>query len=146
MKVRNTPRLEVNLTYGTTIGATLTGGGTWDVLSSANLETVRSVDFTNTSGSITFDNDTDTEVKFDGSAAFQVDQAARIEFMLFINDSPVNHIYSVADIATPSKIGGFSEHGFIDLSKDDVITVKAKSSVAGVVITVNSMSLRFFAV
>jgi len=138
------PRLEVDLSLGTTISATLTTPGTWYEISSSDLITVCNNNFTNVDGSMTYTDTMSRKIKFMGSSAFSTDKACTLEFGVFVNGVFVENAHSKVDIVATTKLGGFSENACLDLKQGDVITIRAKSDTATTEITVSILSLLLF--
>jgi len=119
----------------------LTLADEWYTLSSANLVASELVDFVNVDGVMTYVGSRTMKMLFNGSAYIEASAACEITFGLFVNDVLVDGGITVRDIVSQDKVTGMNNNTIVTLVTGDVVTVKAKSSVALIDLTINTIDL-----
>ena len=136
-----TPRYNIYNATRPCAAKTLTLADTLYTLESTNLIDSKLVDFTNADGILTYTGSRLVNMLFNGSAYVELSVACVITFELHVNDVLVAGGITERDIVAQDKVVGMNNNTIVTLNQGDIVKVKARSSVAGAILTVNTIDL-----
>ena len=136
-----TPRYNIYNLARPCASRTLTLADELYTLESTNLVDSKLVDFNNNSGILTYTGSRLVNMLFNGSAYLAVSVACELTLELHVNDVLVAGGITVRDFTASAKVDGMGNNTIVTLNQGDVIKVKVRSTVAGTVVTINTIDL-----